>query len=152
MAGYCTLDDVQALLPWPLPETSTNPTSVTQSTVTDDIIPEVCRYIDDRLAQYYVTPITGEKALVTINRVARYLAAASVVERKYVGQTPSDSPQAQTYRKQAEDDLTRIVEGKIILYDAQPAADTPESRTHQVGDRLSSPLAPRPHFRTRMRF
>ena len=151
---YCTVADVQALISWALPETNTtgNPSTIGQDTVTNDIIPQVSQYIDDRLAQYYVTPITGTNALTTMNRIARYLAAAEVLTRKYTGEAPNNSTQATTYRQLAETDLTNITTGVIILYDAQTTGDTPESISHQITDNLSSPLAPRRHFHTRMRF
>lgn len=143
--SYCTVTDVQNLLSAVnIKITDTSKITVTQ--LETEIIPEFDRYIDDRLGRYYVTPITGEKALLTMNRIEKYLVAAEVVERVYIGQTPSDSPQATTWKNFAEADLQRIIDGEIILFDAQPSGETPEQAVSMISDNLSRPGAPRPFF------
>ena len=148
--NYCALADVQAMITgFTISTTST----VTQDEVNNDIIPMVSRYIDDRIGQYYVTPITGTNSLLTVNRIARLLCAAEIAERVYIGQAPSDSQQSTVWRQQAEDTLRRLTTGDptavakgapptagmIILTDAVPTGDTPEPMSAQVSDILSTP-------------
>lgn len=147
--SYCSLSDVQGLLVNITINSASNP-SDTQ--VMTEIIPEYDRYIDDRLGRYYQTPITGVNALLTMQRIEKYLVAAEVMERVYVGQSPSDSPQSVTWRKMAEDDLTRLVNGDIILKDAQTTSETPEPASDQIGDKLSQPTAVQPMFSMGMKF
>lgn len=147
---YCALADVQGLITG---FTITTTSTVTVDTVDNDIIPMVDRYIDDRLGQYYVTPITGPNALLTINRIARLLCAAEVAERVYIGQAPADSAQSTVWRQQAEDTLARLTTGDptakaakgatptagmIILTDAVPTGDTPEPMSQKISDVLST--------------
>jgi len=162
--NYCALADVQSLITsFPITATST----ITAATVTTDIIPAVDRYIDDRLGQYYVTPITGTNALLTINRISRLLSAAEVAERVYIGQAPADSLQSTVWRKQAEDTLSRLTtgdpaavakggtptSGMILLTDAVPTGDTPQPMSQQISDNLSSPsYTGAPLFSTQKQF
>jgi hypothetical protein len=133
---YCTLADVNKMLIG----TQINDNSLlTADTVNTDILPRCDRYIDDKLGKFYQTPITGEDALVTINRIATYWSAAEVTQRIYIGQTPANSPQAATWRKYADQDLQDIIAGNILLPDAVPTADTPKPRSHLVKDKLSQP-------------
>jgi len=132
--NYCTLTDVQGLITG---FTITATSTVSQDTVNNEIIPMYSRYIDDRLGKYYQTPITGTNSLLTLNRIVKQLCAAEVVERVYIGQGPSDSIQSTTWRKQAEDDLTRLANGGIILTDAVPTGDTPQPMSVLIGDNLS---------------
>lgn len=134
---YCVLGDVQALITG---FTITTTSTVTSAQVTTDIIPAIDRYIDDRLGKFYVTPVTGANSLLTLNRISRYLAAAEVAERVYIGQGPSESSQSTTWRQLAESDLNRLSNGDIILTDAVPTGDTPEPLSQQISDNLSSPL------------
>jgi len=166
--NYCVLADVQSLITsFPITATST----VTANTVTNDIIPTVDRYIDDRLGQYYVTPITGTNSLLTINRISRLLSAAEVAERVYLGQAPADSLQSTAWRQQAEDTLSRLTtggpagagkgaakggsptSGMILLTDAVPTGDTPQPMSQQISDNLSSPgYTGTPLFSTQKQF
>lgn len=139
--SYCTLADVQALITnWAIDSESTP----SDTTVNDEIIPEYDRYIDDRLGRYYQTPITGANALKTMNRIEKLLVAAEVSERVYVGQAPSDSTQSTTWRTAAENQITQIVEGSIILTDAQSTSETPEPASKQISDKLSQPTRQTP--------
>jgi len=148
--NYCTLADVQPLITG---FTITATSTVTDATVTGEIIPEMDRYIEERLGRYYQTPITGTNALLTVKRIEKYLVAAEIVERVYMGQAPSDSPQSTTWRQLAEADLKRLVNGDIILTDAQPTGETPEPEYSQVSDNLSvaTRLTP-PAFSMGMKF
>lgn len=139
--SYCVLADVQALIVNMTIDANSNPSGTQVST---EIIPQYDRYIDDRLGRYYITPITGANALLTMNRIEKYLVAAEVAERIYVGESPSDSPQSMTWRKMAEDDLTRLINGGIILTDAQTTSETPEPASDQIGDKLSLPTRQTP--------
>lgn len=154
--SYCQLSDVQAMLAG-MNITLSTTSNVTSDQVTSEIIPMYDRYIDDRLGQYYVTPITGTNALLTMNRIEKLLCAAEVAERIYVGQAPSESPAGTDWRKQAEDMLTRLTTGDpvaakngasnrgiVILTDATPTGDTPEPISAQITDNLSSPLRQTP--------
>ena len=133
--SYCVLADVQALITgFTIDATST----ITDTQVTNEIIPLYDRYINDRLGRFYQVPITGPNALLTMNRIEKYLVAAEVTERVYVGQAPAESLQSVTWRKLAEADLTRLVNGDIILTDAQPTAETPEPAASQISDNLSA--------------
>lgn len=133
---YCTAIDVQGLIKnFEITDTST----VTLDELNNEIIPEVCRQIDDRLGNYYVTPITGADALITINLIAKRLSAAEVMGRVFLGMGTSDSPQALTWQKQADADITRIIKGDITLRDALPTDDTPVPMSRQVSSRLSNP-------------
>lgn len=147
--SYCSLSDVQGLLVNITIDATSNPSDVQ---VTTEIIPEYDRYIDDRLGRYYQTPVTGANALLTMQRIEKYLVAAEVAERVYVGQSPSDSPQSVTWRKMAEDDLTRLVQGDIILTDAQTTSETPEPASKLISDKLSQPTAVQPMFSMGMKF
>lgn len=148
--SYCTLDDVNRLLiGWTIDDTS-DPSA---TDVTNDIIPESDAEIEDRLRTYYQVPITGTNALNTMKRISTWLSASKVTERIYIGQTPSDSPQATTWRTYAENDLKRICSGEIILTDAISTDDTPESKSHQISDQLSQPgYTPGPQFSMGMKF
>jgi hypothetical protein len=130
---YCTIDDVQALIK---SFTITATTKVSVDEVNNDIIPEVCRRIDERLGKYYQTPITGTDALITVNRIARYLAAAEVLNRLYLGEAPSASEQATQYIALAEADLDRITSGEVILTDAPTTDDTPEPLSKKIGSNV----------------
>lgn len=141
MSSYCTLTDVQALIKSFTIDSTTN---VTDTEVTNDIIPEVSRQIDERLGKFYATPITGTDALVTVNRIAKWMAAAEVADRIYLSQAPSESSQSKTWRTLAESDLTRLVKGDIILTDATPTDDTPEKVSQLISDNLSSPARTTP--------
>ncbi|MCL6454368.1 MAG: DUF1320 domain-containing protein [Alicyclobacillus sp.] len=132
--SYCTLQDVQDMLVQITIDANSNP-SDTQ--VTSEIIPMYDRYIDDRLGRYYQVPITGTNALLTINRIAKYLVAAEIADRIYLGQTGSQSAQGTNWRALAEQQLTQIVQGDVILWDAQPTGETPEPEYSQVSDKLS---------------
>ena len=162
--SYCVLVDIQGLI---TSFTITATSTVTQDEVNNDIIPMVDRYIDDRLGQYYVTPITGTNALLTVNRISRLLCAAEVAERVYIGQAPSESTQSTIWRQQAENTLKRLTTGDpaavakgasptagmIILTDAIPTGDTPEPMSAQVSDVLSTPAyTGQPFFSTQMKF
>lgn len=133
---YCTLADVNRML---IGTQIDDNSLLTADTVNTDILPRCDRYIDDKLGKFYQTPITGEDALVTINRIATYWSAAEVTQRIYIGQTPANSPQAATWRKYADQDLQDIIAGNILLPDAVPTADTPKPRSHLVKDKLSQP-------------
>ncbi|MFB5192656.1 hypothetical protein [Alicyclobacillus fastidiosus] len=149
MTAYCTLSDVQALIKgFTIDENA----SVTPEEVTDDIIPEVSRQIDERLGMYYVTPITGTNALLTLNRISRWMAAAEVADRVFLGQAPSESSQSKTWRDLAEADLTRVEKGQILLTDAVATDDTPEAISRLISDKLSSPTSGRPKFSMGMKF
>lgn len=149
MTAYCTLADVQALIKGFVIDESQ---SVTPDEVNNDIIPEVSRQIDERLGMYYVTPITGTNALLTLNRISRWMAAAEVADRVYLGQAPSESPQSKVWRDLAEADLTRVEKGQILLTDATPTDDTPEAISRLISDKLSGPNSTRPKFSMGMRF
>lgn len=138
---YCTLQDAQSLIK---SFVITNSTAVTTDEVNDDIIPEVSRRIDERLGKYYVTPITGTNALITLNRIAKWYAAAEVMDRIYLGQAPSASPQSASWRGLADKDLQRIVDGDIILTDATPTGDTPEPISQKISSNLTSASYPNP--------
>lgn len=147
--SYCVLSDVQDMLVQFVIDANSKP-SATQ--VTDEIIPEYDRYIDDRLGRYYQTPITGTNALKTMQRIEKYFVAAEIADRIYLGQTMSDSPQGTTWRTLAETQLTQIVQGAVLLTDAQSTAETPEPEVAQISDKLSSPLATPPQFSIGKRF
>ncbi|WP_436664230.1 hypothetical protein ACOALA_04085 [Alicyclobacillus acidoterrestris] len=148
--SYCTLADVQGVFK---AYTITDSSKVTINDVNNDILPDCDQYIDDRLGRYYVVPITGPKALLTMKRIEKYLAAAEVARRTYNGQAPSESPQANAWQTVADDEIQAIIRGDIILYDATPTDETPESRARWISDKLSNPLyRERPHFTDRMRF
>lgn len=150
MTDYCKLEDLDSLLTGLVINDSSN---ITSTQVTNEIIPDINQYMDDRLAQFYVTPITGTNALKTMNRIAKYLVAAEIMDRIYMGQTPSDSPQANTWRKLAEATLGKIVDGEIILYDAVSTGDTPESKSNLFSDKLSQPTRQTPpRFSMGMKF
>lgn len=134
--SYCTVDDINNML---VGVVITENSNISINTVNTDIIPQVMRYIDDRLGKFYQTPFTGANALITINRIAKLLAAAEVTQRYYIGQTPADSPQASTWRRYADQDIQRIIDGEIILTDAVPTADTPKARSNLFMDKLSQP-------------
>lgn len=134
---YCAVTDVQNLLSAMNIDLSTS-TNISATEVTTEIIPMYDRYLDDRLGRYYQTPITGANALLTMNRIEKYLCAAEVAERVYVGQAPSDSPAGLAWRTLAEADITRLVDGDIILFDAVPTGETPEPEYSQVSDNLSA--------------
>lgn len=148
--SYCTLDDVNGLLIGLTIDDNTDPSA---SDVTNKIIPESDLEIEDRLRVYYQVPITGTDALKTMQRISTWLTASKVTERIYIGQTPSDSPQATTWHKYAEADLKRLVDGNIILTDAVSTDDTPESKSHQISDKLSQPgYTTGPQFTMGMKF
>lgn len=148
--SYCTIDDVNGLL---VGFEVTNNSTISIDQVYEDIIPMGDQYIDDRLGKFYQVPITGEKALVTINRISKLLAAAEVTQRLYIGQTPANSPQASTWRTYADKDLDRIINGEILLPDAVPTADTPRAKSHLIKDNLSQPTYKTPsRFSMGMRF
>lgn len=133
---YCAITDVQALIKgWEIDWNS----MVTTDEVTNDIIPEVSQQIDERLGKYYVTPVTGKNALLTLNRIAKWMAAAELSDRVYLGQAPSESPQAANWRTLAEADLTRLEKGDIILTDAVSTDDTPEKVSQMISSNLSNP-------------
>lgn len=134
--SYSTIDDVNGLL---VGFEITKNSSISIDQVNNDIIPMGDQYIDDRLGKFYQTPITGEKALITIRRISKLLAAAEVTQRLYIGQTPANSPQASTWRTYADKDLDRIIDGEILLSDAVPTADTPKAKSHLIKDNLSQP-------------
>lgn len=150
MSGYCSVSDVNSMITgWDISDTS----NITKTEVENDIIPQVDHWIDDRLRNYYKVPITGVDALKTMNRIARWYVAAEVAERTYIGESPSDSPQSKTWRKLADDDMKRIVNGEIILTDAVPTGNTPETEVEKISDRLSVPgRAPKKKFSMGMRF
>lgn len=150
--SYCTLDDVQRIVS-SLNIEITADTNPSIDTVVNEIIPMYDSYIDDRLRILYVVPITGENALKTMNRIEKYLVAAEVIQRLYVGQTPSDSPAGATWRNFAEAELARLASGEEIMTDAIPTFDTPEAKHYLVSDKLSQPGYPTPpKFNMGMRF
>ncbi|WDL96405.1 hypothetical protein [Alicyclobacillus sp. ALC3] len=141
--SYCAVTDVQALLVAMDIDLSTSP-NITADEVTNEIIPMYDRYIDDRLGRYYQTPITGTNALLTMNRIEKYLGAAEVAQRVYVGQAPSDSPAGATWRTEAETWITQLIQGDVILWDAQPTGETPEPEYSLISDNLSGPTRQTP--------
>ncbi|KPV42019.1 hypothetical protein [Alicyclobacillus ferrooxydans] len=132
--SYCTLSDVQDMLVQFTIDANSNP-SDTQ--VTNEIIPMYDRYIDDRLGRYYQVPITGTNALVTMQQIEKRFVAAEIADRIYLGQTGSNSPQGANWRTLAEQQLTQLVQGDVILWDAQQTGETPEPEYSQVSDNLS---------------
>lgn len=151
--SYCTVDDVQTVLAAMNINLSAATAKITTDDVTNEIIPLYDHYIDDRLGRYYQVPITGPRALLTMNRIEKYLCAAEVAQRTYVGQAPSDSPAGATWRTFAENDLKRLVDGSILLTDAQPTAETPEPEDQVISDVLSKQPTGQPAFAAdRMRF
>lgn len=148
--SYCTLSDVQDMLVQFVLDANSNPSD---AQVTDEIIPMYDRYIDDRLGRYYQVPITGENAMLTMNRIEKYLVAAEIADRIYLGQTGSSSSQGTTWRQLAETQLTQLVQGDVILWDAQPTGETPEPEYSQVSDKLSvSTRCTPPAFSMGMKF
>lgn len=147
--SYCTLSDVQDMLVQFTIDANSKPSA---DDVTNEIIPMYDRYIDDRMGRFYVVPITGANALSTMQRIEKYFVAAEIADRIYLGQTSSDSPQGVTWRKLAETQLTQIVQGDVILWDAQTTAETPEPEVSQISDRVSSPLAVPRQFNMGMKF
>lgn len=132
--SYCVLSDVQSLF-----KTFTFSTSSTVTTdeINNDIIPQYDRYLNDRLGRYYQVPITGVNALATMKMIERWLVGAEAAERIWIGQSPSESPQSSVWRKLAEDYITNIIEGAVILTDASPTGETPEPVVSQISDMLS---------------
>lgn len=150
--SYAALSDVQGMI-GPTGVILSATSNVTADTVVNEILPMYDRYIDDRLARYYPTPITGPNALLTVNRIEKLLASAEVVERLYVNQAPSDGPQAVVWRAQAEAMLTHIVQGDVILSDAGSTAETPEPTPSVISDGISGNPYNQPKFRwERMQF
>lgn len=147
--NYCTLSDVQDMLVQFVIDADSKPSD---SQVTTDIIPMYDRYINDRLGRYYQVPITGENALMTMRRIEKYLVAAEIADRIYLGESTSQSPQGTVWRKLAEAQLTQLVQGDVILWDAQPTGETPEPEYSQISDNLSSPAATPAQFSMRMKF
>ena len=121
MSVYCTTSDVQDFFK---DVTFSAQTKVTLTEV-GDIIIEKSNYIDGRLDNIYVTPITGTQALSMIKHCAEHLVAAEIWERLRPAGLPKDeSNWGFIWNKAAEDMLTRIVgptkdpRDMVILLDA----------------------------------
>jgi len=84
--AYCTVDDVQALIPTTIwnKATATNPSA---ATVTNDYIPDIDAEIDAKLARRYQLPITGAEALKVVNGISSRMAAIRVWGIAFTGQT-----------------------------------------------------------------
>jgi len=113
---YCTVDDVQALIPtniWNHDGSNPEPSS---TDVEDDYIPDIDAEIDSKLAGRYGTPITGAEALKVVNSIATRLVAIRVWGIVFTGQTgetgiPEDWKRAVTL-------LNDLAAGKADLTDA----------------------------------
>jgi len=113
--AYCTLDDVQALIPttiWDHDATSPIPTA-TQAT---DFLADVDAEIDARLAGIYSTPITGAGSLAVITPIAARLVAIRVWGVCFTGRS-GDAAIPEDW-KRAEKLLDKLAAGDASLPDA----------------------------------
>jgi len=114
--AYCTVDDVQAVIPTTIwdKDTSTNPSA---ATVTDDYIPDIDAEIDAKLARRYQVPITATEALKVVNGIASRMTAIRVWGIAFTGQT-GDTTHPTDWDQGGRKLLDAIVAEKADLTDA----------------------------------
>lgn len=102
--------------------TFTASTAVTDTEVAE-LISQTDAEIDARLSVRYVVPVTGPTSLLLLRTISIYITAARVskiIEVK-TGESDRDQPRRVEERNTALRMLQEIIDGKIILTDAEEA-------------------------------
>ena len=126
---YCTVDDIQALIPvnlWDHDGSDPRP-SVTD---VERWIVEVDHEIDARLGARYATPISGPESLELIRSISARLVAPRVWGVVFTGQT--GEPGIPTDWKEARKLLDALGDGTSLLSDAESLGASSSSAPGQV--------------------
>jgi len=114
--AYCLIADVQAYFK---NTTFTSGSSVTDTEI-NTWIDQYSEYIDSRIGDVYVTPITGTKALKIVKIICAKFVAGEADEVLREGKAIIDpkAKESRDLKKEAEDMLNMIRDEDIVLSDA----------------------------------
>ena len=125
--SYHTQADVEALLK----QLNFTFTATSKITVTDlaTYMADTDRYVDNRLAGYYVTPVTDAAGVLILKPVAAQLTAAKCWRIIYAAQ-PGESNKAKEWERLSESVLNMIVSKQMTLGSA--ARVSPSDRPYSA--------------------